>query len=244
MTPLTRDKANDSYPIWTPDGQRIIFGSEREGGYSIYWKAADDTGKAEQIASMKGGRIWPTSLSNDGNTLFLGQYDAEAGGQNIGMLSMEGDRTPKLLLQEEYTESDPQISPDGRWLAYTSNESGQSEVYIRPFPDVDSGKMQVSTRGGREPLWSPDGRELFYRNGLEAVAVPVETEPALRMGRPKILFQGPYLLQWDINPDGKRFLMISSPGADRATADRRTINIVLNWFEELKVRVPFHKMRG
>jgi serine/threonine-protein kinase len=245
---LTRDEANDFLPVWTPDSKRIIFGSERDGNTSIYWKAADGTGKVEQIASIPDGWIWPTSLSRDGNTLFFGQVgDVEAGLYNLGMLSMEGDRTPKLLLQEEYSELQPMISTDGRWLAYGSNESGadQIEVYVRPFPEVESGgKWQVSTSGGSNPLWSPDGRTLFYVGPDGAMAVPVETDPSFILGTPKNLFSGPYL-DWDISPDGKRFLMVKplattgeSSTEESTQAGPRKINIVLNWFEELKERAP------
>jgi Tol biopolymer transport system component len=141
-TRLTFDEANDLGPVWTPDSKRIIFCSEHAGRQSIFWKAADGTGKVEQIASIPGGWIWPTSISRDRNTLFFGQVlaAAKAGGYNIGMLSMEGDHTPKLLLQENYGEFNPKISPDGQWLAYESNESSQGrEVYVRPFPHVESG---------------------------------------------------------------------------------------------------------
>ena len=114
---------------------------------------------------------------------------------DIGMLSMEGDHARKPLLQEKYSETEPQISPDGRWMAYASNESGKSEVYVRPFPDVNKGKWQVSTSGGNSPLWSPDGRELFYRSGDAAMAVRVETEPTFKPGKPTVLFRGTYSMQ-------------------------------------------------
>jgi dipeptidyl aminopeptidase/acylaminoacyl peptidase len=150
-----------------------------------------------------------------------------------------------VLLHEKFNEIDPQISPDGRWLAYESNESspGHREVYVRPCPDVESGeKWQVSTNGGRNPLWSPDGRTLFYVGPDGAMAVPVETDPTFRLETPKKLFSGPYL-GWDVSPDGKRFLLIRekrevSSDRESETVGLRKINIVLNWFEELKERVP------
>jgi len=138
-------------------------------------------------------------------------------------------------------------------MAYTSDESGQAEVYVRPFPDVDSGrKSQVSIGGGRSPLWSPDGRELFYRNGDAVMAVSVRMEPDFNLETPRTLFRGTYLSlpsfqtplllnSWDIDPDGKRFLMIKDAEAtEDASAQEKPpkINIVLNWFEELKKRVP------
>ncbi len=136
-------------------------------------------------------------------------------------------------------------------MAYQSDESGKGEIYVRSFPDVNKGKWQVSSGGGNSPLWSPDGRELFYRSGDATMAVEVQTEPTFKRGNPKILFKGTYLSSteqkvtmtaWDISPDGKRFLMIKPPGstgaAPTAAAPQPKINIVVNWFEELKQRVP------
>jgi dipeptidyl aminopeptidase/acylaminoacyl peptidase len=157
------------------------------------------------------------------------------------MLLMEGDHTPKLLLKEKYGESSPQISPDGKWLAYESDESGKYEIYVRAFPDVESGgRWQVSTSGGGFPLWSPDGRELFYRSGDAVMAVSVEAKPIFKLGTPKSLFPNKYVGQFDISPDGKRFLMLKPATADeKSTAEApRKIVVVFNWFEELKRRVP------
>jgi Tol biopolymer transport system component len=128
-------------------------------------------------------------------------------------------------------------------MAYSSDELGQMEVYVRPFPDINSGKWQVSTRGGSWPRWSPDGRELFYRNSDAMMAVSVETDPTFKAGVPKELFRGGYFSenrhQWDLSPDGKRFLMMKEQTpAGSAGAGPRRINIVLNWLEQLKQRVP------
>ena len=163
------------------------------------------------------------------------------------MLSMEGDHARKPLLQEKYDEVQPEISHDGRWMAYTSNESGATEVYVRPFPEVNKGKWQASTGGGDSPLWSPDGRELFYLNGDAVMAASVQTDPSFNLvGTPKVLFRGKYVgalpaggTPWDISPDGKRFLMMKESGSTPlAGGGPRKINIVLNWTEELKQRVP------
>ncbi len=241
-TRLTFDEARDFLPIWTPDNQRIIFQSNRGGKGGIYWKAADGTGKVEQIASVPEGDIWPWSISRDGNTLFFDKLGQEGtGAVNIGTLSMEGDRTTKLLLQAEYYEGRPEISPDGRWLAYMSNELGQYEVFIRPFPDIDSGgKWQASTSGGTDPRWSRNGETLFYRSSGGIMAVSVETDPTFGLETPDILFPDKYSGGWDIHPDGRRFLMlkpigITNKGAVSTSSPK--INIILNWFEELKDRV-------
>jgi eukaryotic-like serine/threonine-protein kinase len=164
-------------------------------------------------------------------------------------MSMESDQKWRLLLQEKYGEIQPEISPDGQWMAYASDESGWNEIYVRPFPEVDRGRWQVSTAGGDSPLWSPNGRELFYRNSDAVMAVAIETEPTFRAGKPETLFRGTYTSwsftvedhPWDISPDGKRFLMMkeaASAGKPAAAEGPRKINIVLNWFEELKQRVP------
>jgi Tol biopolymer transport system component len=158
LTRLTFETTN-SVPLWTADGKRIAYTSE--GDRKVYWKAADGTGKIEPLISATGANVYPWAWSADGKTLVLNNHDSA----DIGILSMEGDRKWKPLLQEKYAERRPRLSPDGRWIAYMSNESGKFEVYVRPFPGVDGGRWQVSTNGGSSPLWSPDGRELFYRNG-------------------------------------------------------------------------------
>jgi serine/threonine-protein kinase len=164
---------------------------------------------------------------------------------------MEGDHAARLLLHDKFSEAQPRISPNGQWMAYVSDESGRNEIYIRPFPEVDKGRWQVSTNSGDSPLWSLDGRELFYRSRDDIMAVSVETEPTFRSEIPRILFRGLYASYvarvwgqiennpWDISPDGKRFLMMKEVGntPSEATGPRK-INIVLNWTEELKQRVP------
>jgi Tol biopolymer transport system component len=169
---------------------------------------------------------------------------------------MEGDHALKPVLQEDYAEQVPRISPDGRWMAYYSDESNPNadrNIYVRSFPDVNKGHWQISTNGGSSPLWSPDGRELFYIGDDDAaMAVSVKTDPTFSIvGTPRMLFnggayvtnQGGEYPPWDISPDGKRFVMIKRPPskADVSAAEEpRKIIIVANWFEELKQRVPVH----
>jgi Tol biopolymer transport system component len=241
MTRLTFDEAFDIVPLWTPDGKRIIFCSGRNGmRESVFWKAADGAGKAEPIVSLPDRNVIAWSVSTDGGTLFLAE-DGGPGGLNIGKLSLEADRSPEMLLKKEYSESKPQISPDGRYVAYQSDASGRWEIYVRPFPEIDSGgQWQISRGGGEDPLWSPTGEELFYRGPDAIMAVSVETEAGFTFGAPGSLFPNKYVGPFDVDPNSEKFLVLKESGGDSATpkASRPKINIVLNWFEELKERVP------
>jgi Tol biopolymer transport system component/tRNA A-37 threonylcarbamoyl transferase component Bud32 len=249
ITRLTFNEGSE-YPLWTPDGKRIAFSSSRGGMVlgDVYWKADDGTGEEEKIGALQGRSLYPWSWSDDGKTLVLmdqavsGEKGATLG-SHIGALSIAGDRKWKPLLQEKYYEGHPQISPNGRWMAYVSGEPYQSQVYVCPFPEMDKGKWQISAGGGTDPLWSHDGRELFYRAGDSIIAVDVQTaEPTFKPGKPKPLFRGAYSNgghRWDLSPDGKRFLMLKEPqSTPSAGGGPRKINIVLNWLEELKQRVP------
>jgi len=257
MPKLTFDEADDYFPLWTPDGQRIVFYSGREKG-DIYWKAANNTGGVDKLLTLSAQASYPFSWSHDGNTLVTQEISTSPLHIGIATLSMEGDRERHPLLQEKHNVFYPQVSPDGNWIAYQSDESGQIEVYVRPFPDVDrGGQWMVSNGGGNSPLWSPDGKELYYRKRETTLAVPFETEPTFSLGKPKTLFGGKYdsislsamdiqYTLWDIHPDGKRFLMVKPPTAttgkpseeESTTTGPIKINIVLNWFEELKEKVP------
>ena len=160
---------------------------------------------------------------------------------DIYELSLRGDPTPRPLLKTPAYEGGPQLSPDGRWLAYASDESGRYEIYVQPYPGP-SGKWQISTEGGTEPVWNRNGHELFYRSGNKMMTVDIATQPSFATGKPKVLFAGQYVPtpvtfpNYDVSPDGQRFLMLKA--SDQAQAAPTQINVVLNWFEELKRRVP------
>ena len=158
---------------------------------------------------------------------------------DIYVVPLKGDRKPIPWLQTKFNETVPRFSPDGHWIAYVSDESGRYEVYVQPYPGP-GGKWQISADGGQQPLWSRDGHELFYRNGDKTMEVAVTTQPSFSASTPKILFEGEYETvggpgtNFDIAPDGQRFLMVkASPGAAAGTQ----INVVLNWFEELKQKL-------
>ncbi len=255
LTRLTFNKASIT-PVWTPDSKRIVYRSAAVVDQrAVYWKAADGAGKEEKLYSAPGRDVIPWSFSSDGKSLLVSDIEGLATMQNnkfdIAILPMEGERKLKPLLNESYVEVQPQVSPDGRWIAYSSQESTgealKTEVYVRPFPEVDKGKWQASTGGGGCPRWSPDGKELYYlSNDNELMAVAVQRNPSFNLGTPQRLFKSSYAgltgssgISWDVGRDG-RFLMMKEPGSPSQSdaAGPRKINVVLNWTEELKQRVP------
>ena len=246
MARLTFDPGLDRAPVWTPDGRRVIFSSQRGGlasGGNIFWQAADGSGTVERLTESPNAQ-YATSVSPDGAKVLL-RDDSPKTRRDVGMAAPGANRQTQPLLQMPFDEENAEVSPDGRWLAYQSNESGQSQVYVRPFPQVDSGRWQISTTGGSRPAWARSGRELFYLdNNNLMMAVPVQTSPTFSAGNPAKLFETRYLVPnnartYDVSADGQRFLMIkSTTNAREAGAAPPNIVVVLNWFEELKQRVP------
>ena len=244
-TRLTFDPGGDNFPMWTRDGERVMFASARGGGpQNVWWKAADGTGEVERLSTSPNMQL-PSSWSGDGQTLVVYTQRPDTGG-DVALLSMEGGQEEELLIEEPFGQLYPEVSRDGRWIAYQSNESGQTEIYVRPFPNVDEGKWQISRDGGFNPLWGPDGRELFYRGpGGAMMVVPTDTEPTFNPGNPDLLFEAGHLLAisggvraFDISPDGQRFLMLTQGSAGDSTAVDSQINVVLNWSQELLELVP------
>jgi len=233
LTRLTFDPALDHMPMWTPDGQRVVFDSLRDGAnHNLFWKAADGTGQVERLTTSPNAQ-GAYSFSPDGKSLVHTEIGTS---RDLYVLSMEDERLSQPLLEGQFAENRPMLSPDGRWLAYQSNESGRDEIYVRPFPNVEKGKWPISTDGGQEPVWAPKGQELFYRKGNTMMVVSIKTEPNFAAGTPAVLFTGSYFSDivgrnYDVAPDGQRFLMVAAENTNR-------INVVLNWFEELKRLVP------
>ena len=178
----------------------------------------------------------PGSVSPDGKTLAFVRQSAETSG-DVFLADLGGESQPRAWLSTPAYEGGAQFSPDGRWIAYASDETGQMQVYLRPFPGPDP-KEPVSTQGGTQPAWNRNGRELFYRNGNKMMVVDVSTNPRLVLSQPRQLFEQPYgfftitVPNYDVSLDGQRFLMVK----DESGSQR--LNLVLNWFEELKRLVP------
>jgi serine/threonine-protein kinase len=248
LTRLTFGREFDTSPVWWPDGRSLIFASGATGpAAQIFRKSADGTGSIEQFTEGENGGI-PTSVVPEGTEILFRKV-APGTGVDLARLrvsptSPQKSNTPTPLVQTTFAERNAEVSPGGQWLAYESDESGRLEIYVRPFPDVNSGRWQVSTGGGRMPLWSRDGRELFYVSADGAMMVSrVEAGGTWVAATPVQLFRGDYLFAtagntrtFDIAPDGKRFLMVKD--IETANAPQPSIVVVEHWFEELKRLVP------
>jgi serine/threonine-protein kinase len=264
LTRLTFEGNTNNLAAWSSDGRRIAIQSNRAGPPNIFWQASDGSGGAERLTTSDSTHA-PSSFSPDSQLLAFIETTPETS-RDIWVLRLADPsagsgqaRKAQPFLRTPYEETAPKFSPDGQWLAYSSDESGRREVYVQPYPGP-GGKWQISTDGGQEPVWNPNGREMFYRSGSKMMAVDVnpsrDPSASLRAGRegagavptafsagkPRMLFDGPYLptiasfQYYDVSPDGQRFLMLK-PVESQVSAPTQ-INVVLNWFEELKRRVP------
>jgi Tol biopolymer transport system component len=276
LTRLTVDPATDWSPLWTPDSRRILFSSARAGAPNVYWQAADGTGAVERLTNSPLPQF-AHSLTPDATRVLLFETGPKTGPDIVSFMltrpstgraeqtqvatgsgsavstvkpsaaSGAAHARTEALIQTTFIEWLAEISPDGRWLAYATNESGPFEIHVRPFPNVNDGRWPISTGGGSKPVWARNGRELFYLDGTNnLMSVPVQTTGlAFSAGNPVKLLEGRYYVgappnrAYDVSPDGQRFLMIK----DSATSDQTqnaappSLVVVLNWFEELKTRV-------
>jgi eukaryotic-like serine/threonine-protein kinase len=203
----------------------------------------------ERLARLQREAEVPTGSAPDGTAVVFYENTTTIGGRDLMRLALDGTRKVTPLLQTKFEEQNGGVSPDGRWLAYQSDSSGQFEIYVRPFPNASAGQWQVSTAGGRQPLWARSGKELFYV-GPDSVLMRVSVEASgatWNAGTPIQLFEGrSFFLNmgyatfgrtYDVSPDGQRFLMIKAGGADPTTASPNII-VVQHWVDELKGLVP------
>ena len=229
--------------IWSPDADRIIFSSNRSGVYDLYLKPASGARDEELLLKSSENKA-PTSWSHDGRFLLYAVQDAKTTKAELWVLPLEGDKKPFPFLRTEFNEDYGRFSPNGRFVAYQSDESGRTEIYVRTFtPDSPAatsdtgGKWLISTAGGSDPRWGEDGKELYYvASDRKLMSVEIALNPVFQAGVPKALFQTPLpptsaaREPWDITPDGRRFLLLAPAGQ---TGQAR-YTVVLNWQAGLK----------
>jgi Tol biopolymer transport system component len=245
LTRLTFGGALDGHPAWTPDGRRLAFSSERAGARNLYWQAADGRGAVEKLTDSPNVQS-AGAVSPDGTLLTFTETAAKTG-EDVMQVELHGTHRVTPLVQTPFTERNGILSPDGRWLAYEANDSGQFEVYVRPFPDVNGGHWQVSTGGGTRPLWARNGQELFYLSPAGALMrLGVERGPSWAATTPTLLIKDGYFTvangfpsrSYDISPDGQRFLLIKAGGGSEQAAAPISLIVVQHFDEELKRLVP------
>ncbi len=234
-TRITSEGGRDFGAEWTPDGKELIYISERPS-FDIYRRAADASRPAEPV--VRGGYDrYPGSISRDGRLLPFTL--SVHGGVELWTVNLQGRPQPKRYLANGFNLAHGALSPDGRWMAYDSDESGRVEVYAQSFPDPNLKRWKVSPAEGSEPMWTRGGRELVYRKGDSVMAVSIDLENG-RSGPPSALFAGPYPdnpgwtrpRSYDVSRDGERFLLTKLPAAE----GRPRVAVVLNWFDELRAK--------
>jgi serine/threonine protein kinase len=230
MTRLTFE--DDSHnPVWSPDGRHVAFGYSSGTDRALYMKRADGSQPAERLASGDGAQL-PSDWSEDGRFIVFTE-EHQTTGLDLWILPMEGAREAQPFLATRFMEHSASFSPNGDWLAYTSDETGREEVYVQPLPGPGA-KIQVSTNGGSSPIWSRDGREMFYAAGNRMMAVGVTTQPQFRAEQPIELFRGN--LGWQraqnftVSADSQRFIIPKPTGATSGL----DLRVILNWFEEIR----------
>ena len=233
-TRFTSAPADNIFPVWSPDDSRIVFESNRKGSDDLYQKVSSGTGNDEEFLAQEGRLLVPTDWSSDGRFIAYNLIDASTKrGWDLGFYSSAEKKT-SLFLSTPANEANGRFSPDVRWLAYASDESGRYEVYVQPFP-ATGGKWQISTAGGGQPVWNRNGKEIFYVSAdNKLMAVDVKADSGFEAGTPRALFDVRLKTgtgwKYDISPDGQRFLANIAVGETKANL----ITLVLNWAAEIK----------
>jgi Tol biopolymer transport system component len=230
-------EGDNHFPVWMPDGLRVAYVSRKVGapGYALFSRPANGSGTDESILPSESSLTARTSLawSRNGTLAFASRDD-------LWIVPPSGNREPRPFASSRFIEMTPTFSPDGRWLAYVSDElNGRFEVYVQPFPGPGA-KTRLSISGGTEPVWAPNGQELFYRNGDQMMVVRVSGGSSLVAATARELFARPFArtdgrINYDVAPDGQSFVMVSAGEGDRPATE---IHALLNWHDELKRLVP------
>jgi serine/threonine-protein kinase len=239
LSRLTFDATIETMPRWTPDSRSIVFRSERQGP-GIFIRDAQGAGAIERLTETQGPLHSPSGWTPDGRTLLFGLFRSFRN-QAVAAVSPP-ERTVRILLDGDFAQIEPQVSPDGRWLAYQSNESGRPEIYVRPYPAVETTRWQISTGGGSTPRWRRDGKQLFFLDPSGVMAVTTSASPQAfthdaprRLIQRELQFSARASSDFDISPDGERFLF----AATASTADPQPVHLVLvqHWVQELRQRL-------
>jgi serine/threonine protein kinase/Tol biopolymer transport system component len=250
LTRLTFKGDSNSYPVWTPDGQRIVYASGEKGAVpNLWWIRADGGGDAQRLTESKNAQI-PWSWSPDGKSLALYQNNPGTSWDIMTMPFEGSEKTgwkagdPKPFVNTPASEVTPAFSPDGRWIAFASSESGLGEVYVRPFPGP-GGKWQISTGGGELPEWSRNGKELFYRTSDSKIMVVSYTSSgdSFHADKPRLWSPGQFTnrgnnVNYALHPDGKRFAVLTSGNGETAPPPINKVSFIFNFFDELQRKVP------
>jgi serine/threonine-protein kinase len=237
MRRLTFEGTQNHHPVWTPDGTRIVYRSNRDEVFSVLWRAADGSEGAERLTTPEPGTSHGADSFLPGQLKFF--YVLIKPGSDIWLYSIPDKKSTPVVV-DPGNQNNAFPSPDGRWLAYQSDETGRYEIFVQPFPP-NGGKFQITREGGQHALWSPDGKELFYENAGHLMSEAIRTTPSFSFGDPVAMpipefFQSQGLAprQYSITPDGKQFIMkFRSANSSMPSAQ---IQLVLNWFEELQER--------